>query len=108
MTLHRACTPGQRSSGFDRRIVVPQPLGKALKHPQRTLCSALRPGIELRPLALADQLDKVFRQEDSVRQSPGWARNWVSCWDSTAVRWSPRRITSHAARRAVSGGCLGR
>jgi hypothetical protein len=68
MPLHRARTPGQGHPGFDRRIVVPQPLGKALKHPKRTLRGALQPGIKRCPLALADELDKVFRQEDSVRQ----------------------------------------
>jgi hypothetical protein len=67
VALHGARTPGQGHPGFDCRIVVPQPLGKALKHPQRTLRSALQPGIELRPLALADELSKVFREGDGVR-----------------------------------------
>ena len=68
MSLHRSRTPGQGHPGFDRRIVVPQPLGKAPKHPHRTLRRALQPGIELHPLALADELDKGFCQGDGVRQ----------------------------------------
>ena len=68
MPLHGARTPGQGHPGFDRRIVVPQPLGKAPKHPQRTLRGALQPGIKLCPLALADELDKVFREGDGLRE----------------------------------------
>ena len=68
VSLHGARTPGQGHPGFDRRIVVPQPLGKAPKHPKRTLRGALQPGIELRPLALADELDKVFREGNGIRQ----------------------------------------
>ena len=68
MSLHGARTPGQGHPGFDRRIVVPQPLRKAPKHPQRTWRRALQPGIELRPLALADERDNVCRQGAGVRQ----------------------------------------
>ena len=68
VSLHGARTPGQGHPGLDRRIVVPQPLGKAPKHPQRTLRRALQPGIELGALALADELDNVFRQGDGLRQ----------------------------------------
>jgi hypothetical protein len=64
----RPGTPRQRHASFDRRIVVPQTLGKALKHPKRTLGCALQSGIELRTLALAHELGKVFRQGDGFGQ----------------------------------------
>ena len=60
MSLHRARTPGPRHPGFDRRIVVPQPLSHALQYPQRTLCGALHPGLERRPLALADERGNIL------------------------------------------------
>jgi hypothetical protein len=43
-------------------------LGQAPKYPKRTLRGARQPGIELRPLALAEELDNVFRQGDGLRQ----------------------------------------
>ena len=98
VSLHGARTPGQGHPGFDRCIVAPQPLGKSPRRPQRTLRGALQPGIELCPLALADELGNVFCEGDGVRQFARLGAPLGDCWDSTAVRGSPRRSTSHAAR----------
>ena len=66
MPLDRAIGPGQRHAGFDGRIVVPEPGGKASQGLLRTGRRALEPGIELRRLALAHQGRKILGEVDRL------------------------------------------
>ena len=51
--LDRAGTPGQGDTGFHRRIVLAQSVGKALQGLQGTRGRALYPGLKVRWLPLA-------------------------------------------------------
>jgi hypothetical protein len=64
MPLHRARTPGERHAGFDRRIVLAEPLGKASHGLQRTGGGARQPGIEAFGLPLAHECRNVLGQVD--------------------------------------------
>ena len=55
MPLHGTRTPGERDTRLDGRIVITQPVGKALQGLQGTAGGALQPGIALRRLPLTDQ-----------------------------------------------------
>src|SRR5258707_14225516 len=62
MAIDRAGRPGQGHPRFDRRIVVPEPVGKALQGLQRTSRRALQPGLQRVRLPLAHELGKVLRE----------------------------------------------
>ena len=66
MPLDRASGPRQGHPGFDGRIVVPEPGGKASQVLQRTGGCPLEPGIELRGLALAYQGRKILGEIDRL------------------------------------------
>ena len=105
MSLHGARTPGQGHAGFDRRISSRSPWAKRRNTPSDWR-RALQPGIELCPLALADERDKVFRQGAGVREFArlGAPLGELLGLDGRALVCASHH--SHAARRAVSGGCL--
>jgi len=62
MALHGTRAPGQRHAGFDRRIVLTEPAGKAPHRLQGTRGRAIQPGVELRRLPLAHEDGKVLRE----------------------------------------------
>ena len=57
---------GKRHAGFDGRIVVPEPSGKAAQGLQRTCARPRQPWIQMRGLPLAHHLRKVLRQVDRL------------------------------------------
>ncbi len=66
MALDRSIGPGHGHPGFDRIVILRQPLRKASQSLQRTGGCPLEPRIEGRGLPLADQLRKVLRQVDRL------------------------------------------
>src|SRR5712691_6496074 len=66
MALDRSSGPRQRHARFDCRIVIAQPLGKALQDLQGTRAGALQPRIQMRGLPLTDQGGKVLCQVDRL------------------------------------------
>src|SRR5882762_397621 len=61
-----AVAPGQRHPRFDGRIVVVQPLRKALHDLQRTRAGAFQPRLHVRGLPQPHKLRKVLRQIDRL------------------------------------------
>lgn len=66
MSLHRTGTPGQGHAGFDRVIVLAEPLGKAWQSLQHTGGGTLQPSIEIRRLPLAHKRRNVLGQVDGL------------------------------------------
>lgn len=64
MALHRAVTPGQGETGFDRVIVVAQPFSKPLQGRKGTLRRPGHPGIQLVRRPLAHEPRKVLGSGD--------------------------------------------
>jgi hypothetical protein len=62
MALDGTRPPGQLHPSFERRIVVAEPIGKALQGLQRTGGGAPQQGIEVLGLPLAGQRGKILRK----------------------------------------------
>jgi hypothetical protein len=62
MALDRTSGPLQRHPGFDRRIVLAEPMGKALEGLEGPRGGTLEPGIELCRLPLPHELNHVLCQ----------------------------------------------
>ena len=101
MPLDRAIGPGQRHAGFDGRIVVPEPGGKALQGLQRTGRRPLEPGIELRGLALAHQGRKILGEVDGLSDL---GRLRVELGELLRLGlWALRRTPQHQPGRPARG-----
>ena len=107
MALHRAVTPGSRHAGFDRVIIVAQPLCKPLQGYQGTLRPPGQPGIQLLCLPLAHELGKILGERDGVGELGILRHELREQVISSGVRCSGRRRTSQVARRGVKERCCG-
>src|SRR5262245_16789876 len=72
VALHRASTPGQGAPGFDRVIVVAQPVGNPLSGPVGTLRRPREPGRQLVRLAFAHEPRNVLNKSHYTRAQASW------------------------------------